>query len=275
MPDKTPNSGNPQIELRGVWKIFGVDEKRLLQDVIAKGLSNQEILEKHRATVAVADVDLQIQDGETFCVMGLSGSGKSTLVRLINRLIPATAGEIIVNGQNLGKMSEKDVRAFRSSHLAMVFQNAALLPHRTVIDNVAYPLELRQVPRKARMEKAREAIELVQLVNWDDYFPDQLSGGMQQRVGLARALIADADILLMDEPFSALDPIIRRELQDEFVNIVKSVQKTTVFISHDLEEAIRLGSRIAVMKGGRILQIGTPVDIVRRPAYDYDYASGK
>ena len=269
MPDMTQSSENPQIELRGVWKIFGDDEKKLLREMVAQGLSRQQILDIHRATVAVADFDLDIHAGETFCVMGLSGSGKSTLVRLINRLIPATAGEIIVNGQDVGRMSEKEVRAFRSSHLAMVFQNAALLPHRTVIDNVVYPLELRHVPRKARMEKARQAIELVQLGDWDDYFPDQLSGGMRQRVGLARALAADADILLMDEPFSALDPIIRRELQDEFLNIVKTVKKTTVFISHDLDEAVRLGTRIAVMKEGRILQIGTPVDILTRPANEY------
>ena len=269
MPDRTQVSGDPQIELLGVWKIFGADEKKLLQEMIAGGLSRQEILDRHRATVAVADVNLQIHDGETFCIMGLSGSGKSTLVRLMNRLIPATGGEIIVNGRNLGKMSDKDVRAFRSAHLAMVFQSAALLPHRTVIDNIVYPLELQHVPRETRMEKARQAIEIVQLGDWDDYFPDQLSGGMQQRVGLARALVADADILLMDEPFSALDPIIRRELQDEFLNIVKTFKKTAVFISHDLDEAVRLGDRIAVMKDGRILQIGTPVDIVMRPANEY------
>ena len=269
MPDRTQISGDPQIELRGVWKIYGADEKKLLQEMIAEGLSRQEILDRHRATVAVADIDLQIHDGETFCIMGLSGSGKSTLVRLMNRLIPATGGEIIVNGRDLGKMSDKDVRAFRSAHLAMVFQSAALLPHRTVIDNIVYPLELQHVPRKTRMEKARQAIEIVQLGDWDDYFPDQLSGGMQQRVGLARALVADADILLMDEPFSALDPIIRRELQDEFLNIVKTVKKTAVFISHDLDEAVRLGDRIAVMMDGRILQIGTPVDIVMRPANEY------
>ena len=265
----TPNTGTPLIELRHVWKIFGDDEKTVHTDVVAKGLSRQEVLDQHAAVLAVADVDLQIHDGETFCVMGLSGSGKSTLIRLINRLIPATDGEVIVSGENLSTMSDKDVRAFRSSHLGMVFQNAALLPHRTVIDNVAYPLELRRVPRPERLEKARQAIELVQLDKWDDYFPDQLSGGMQQRVGLARALAADPDILLMDEPFSALDPIIRRELQDEFVKIVKSVQKTAVFITHDLEEAIHVGDRIAVMKDGRVQQVGTPVDIVMRPANEH------
>ena len=269
MPGTSQVSGDPQIELRGAWKIFGGNEKKLFNEMIAESLSRQEILDRHRATVAVAGGDLDTHAGETFCVMGLSGSGKSTLVRLINRLIPATAGDICVNGQDLDRMSEKEVRAFRSSHLAMVFQNAALLPHRTVIDNVVYPLELRHMPRKARLEKARQAIELVQLGDWDDYFPDQLSGGMQQRVGLARALAADADILLMDEPFSALDPIIRRELQDEFLNIVKNVKKTAVFISHDLDEAVRLGDRIAVMKEGRILQIGSTIDILTQPANEY------
>ncbi|MDA7965557.1 betaine/proline/choline family ABC transporter ATP-binding protein [Ruegeria sp.] len=269
MQNTNSTSSSPLIDLRGVWKIFGANEQAVCQDIKNRGLSRQETLEQHKAVMAVADVTLQIYPGETFCVMGLSGSGKSTLVRLINRLIPPTAGELMVSGQNVSTMGEKEVRAFRSARLGMVFQNAALLPHRTVLENTAFPLELRNMPRKDREEKARAALELVHLAGWESYFPDQLSGGMQQRVGLARALASDPEILLMDEPFSALDPIIRRDLQDEFVNIVKSVNKTAVFITHDLDEAIRVGDRIAVMKDGRVQQVGTPVDIVMTPANEH------
>jgi glycine betaine/proline transport system ATP-binding protein len=208
--------------------------------------------------------------------MGLSGSGKSTLVRHVNRLIEPTSGEILVNGEDIARKSAEELRQMRALKLGMVFQNMALFPHRTVRDNVAFGLEVRQVSRERRRQLAEEKLAMVHLAGWEERYPDELSGGMQQRVGLARALAADPDILLMDEPFSALDPLIRRQLQDQFIELSKVMRKTTLFITHDLDEAIRLGHRIAIMKDGRLVQIGTPEEIVTNPADDYvkDFVAG-
>ena len=201
--------------------------------------------------------------------MGLSGSGKSTLVRHINRLLEPTTGEVYVNDQNILKISEQEIQRFRNETIAMVFQNFALMPHRSIYDNVAMPLEIRGMNKNKRTAIAEETLDMVDLKGWGNKFVHELSGGMQQRVGLARALAADTDILLMDEPFSALDPLIRRQLQDEFMDISRKMQKTTLFITHDLDEAMKIGHRIAIMRDGKIIQIGKPRDIVLNPADDY------
>ena len=219
--------------------------------------------------LAVSDVSFKVAAGEVFCIMGLSGSGKSTLVRHVNRLIEPSAGEILIHGDDIGRKSAADLRRLRSEKIGMVFQHVAIFPHRTVRDNVAFGLEIRGVDRERRRAIADEKLALVRLAGWGERYPEELSGGMQQRVGLARALAADPDILLLDEPFSALDPLIRRELQDEFIRLSSAVHKTTVFITHDLDEAIRVGDRIAIMKDGRFVQVGTPEDIVTAPADDY------
>ncbi len=264
------------IECRGVWKVFGPRPLECLGCVQREGLSQAEALKRFDCVVAVAGVDLEISRGEIFCIMGLSGSGKSTLVRHINRLIEPTAGRIIVDGENISSKNAVEMRRLRSEKLGMVFQNMALLPHRTVRDNIAFGLELRGMPKEQRLAIAEEKLRLVRLEGFGDRYPDQLSGGMQQRVGLARALAADPDILLMDEPFSALDPLIRRQLQDQFLELALRVRKTTVFITHDLDEAIRLGDRIAIMREGRVVQVGTPSEIVRNPkdAYVADFVRG-
>ena len=259
---------DPVIEMSGVWKIFGSGSAAALIDAKA-GASKSEILTRHRSVVAIADASISVQQGEIFCIMGLSGSGKSTLVRHVNRLIEPTAGTIRVLGQDVRALSAAALRALRAQRIGMVFQHMALLPHRSVQDNVAYPLELRGTSKASRWQVSREKLEMVGLTGYDDYFPNELSGGMQQRVGLARALAADPDILLMDEPFSALDPLIRRQLQDQFMALSHKLGKTTLFITHDLDEAIRLGHRIAIMKDGRIVQTGTPQQIVTQPANDY------
>ncbi len=257
------------IKIRNVWKIFGDNPDTALADIKENRISKNEVLSKYDCVVGVADVSLEIQRGEIFCIMGLSGSGKSTLVRHINRLLDPTAGEIIVNDRNIMNLSDADLRQYRNEHISMVFQNFALMPHRSVIDNVALPLEIRKVPKNKRMEIARKALEMVDLVGWDNKFADELSGGMQQRVGLARAIAIDSEILLMDEPFSALDPLIRRQLQGEFMELANVMNKTTVFITHDLDEAVRIGNRIAIMRDGRIVQMGTAEEIVLNPADDY------
>jgi glycine betaine/proline transport system ATP-binding protein len=264
------------IECRGVWKVFGPRAEESLRVIQNEGLSQAEALKRLDCVVAVAGVDLEIVRGEIFCIMGLSGSGKSTLVRHINRLIEPTAGCIIVDGEDISSKNAADMRRLRSEKLGMVFQNMALLPHRTVRDNIAFGLELRGVPKEQRLGIAEEKLCLVRLQGFGDRFPDQLSGGMQQRVGLARAMAADPDILLMDEPFSALDPLIRRQLQDQFLELASRMRKTTVFITHDLDEAIRLGDRIAIMREGRVVQIGTPSEIVRNPKDTYvaDFVKG-
>ena len=261
--------GAPLIVMRNVWKIFGERQAEALAALRAGAAGKQEIAERFNCVVGVADVNLSVDRGEIFCVMGLSGSGKSTLVRHINRLLEPTAGEILVGGENVMAKSPADLRSLRSHRIGMVFQNFGLLPHRTVRDNVALPLEIQRASRQKRFDIAEEALEKVNLAGWGDRYCHELSGGMQQRVGLARALAADPDILLMDEPFSALDPLIRRQLQDEFLSLSKSMGKTVVFITHDLDEAVRIGDRIAVMKDGMILQVGTPEEVVTRPQHDY------
>ena len=264
------------IEASGVWKIFGDRWSEALADIQANGISKSEVLEKYNCVIGVADANFTVERGEIFCVMGLSGSGKSTLVRHINRLLEPSAGQILVNGEDVMKVPQEALRKFRNEHIAMVFQNFALLPHRSVLDNVAMPLEIRGIAKNQRMEVAHKVLEMVELTGWGNKFAHELSGGMQQRVGLARALAADPEILLMDEPFSALDPLIRRQLQDEFMKLASIMKKTTVFITHDLDEAVRIGDRIAIMRDGIIVQIGTPEDIVMHPADDYvaDFVAG-
>jgi glycine betaine/proline transport system ATP-binding protein len=264
------------VVTRNVWKIFGDRAQEAMDAVRRENLSKAEVLEHFGAVVGVRDVSIDVAEGEIFCIMGLSGSGKSTLVRHINRLIEPTGGEILINGVDVGSLNAEDLRAMRADKIGMVFQNMALLPHRTVRDNVAFSLELRNVDAFTRAEVADQVIDLVSLQGYGDRYPSELSGGMQQRVGLARAMAADPDILLMDEPFSALDPLIRRGLQDEFLELSKTMKKTTLFITHDLDEAIRMGSRIAIMKDGEIVQTGTPEDIVTNPADKYvaDFVAG-
>ena len=244
--------------------------------MLRDNLSKPEVLEHYGAVVGVKDVSISVGEGEIFCIMGLSGSGKSTLVRHINRLIEPTSGEILINDVDVNGLGPEELRAMRADQIGMVFQNMALLPHRTVRDNVAFALELRNVDAYTRSQHAERVIDLVDLNGYEDRLPNELSGGMQQRVGLARAMAADPDILLMDEPFSALDPLIRRGLQDEFLDLSKTMKKTTLFITHDLDEAIRMGDRIAIMKDGEIVQTGTPEDIVTNPADAYvaDFVAG-
>ena len=264
------------VELRNVWKIFGQKADQAMAALQESSLSKQQILEKYDAVVGVADVSLKIRPGEIFCVMGLSGSGKSTLVRHVNRLLEPTFGEIWVDGQDVLKFDAQALRRYRNEKIAMVFQNFALLPHRSVLDNIALPLEIRLINKNQRLARAEKMLELVELDGWGHKFAHELSGGMQQRVGLARALAADPDILLMDEPFSALDPLIRRQLQDEFIRLSAVMKKTTLFITHDLDEAVRVGERIAIMRDGRVVQVGTPQEIVTAPADDYvaDFVAG-
>ncbi len=219
--------------------------------------------------VAVKDVTFSVQKGETFVVMGLSGSGKSTLVRCLSRLIEPTAGQVSIDGQDVTTMSNRDLTELRRNRMSMVFQHFGLFPHRRVIENIGYGLEIRGVKKKDRLEKSMETLNLVGLDGWDQHYPRELSGGMQQRVGLARALAVDPEILIFDEPFSALDPLIRREMQDELLSIQKLVQKTMVFITHDFSEAIKMGDHIAIMKDGEISQVGTPEEIVANPIDQY------
>ena len=257
------------IECQSVWKVFGRNNKAAMQSILENGLDKARILHDFDCAVGVADVSLKVEKGETFCIMGLSGSGKSTLVRLLNRLIEPTQGQVLIQGTDIRNLDKENLRKMRANHIGMVFQNVALLPFRTTLENVAFGLEVRNVPKRKREAIAREALAKVGLAEWSERYPDELSGGMQQRVGLARALAADPEILLMDEPFSALDPIIRKQLQDEFRQLSQKLGKTTVFITHDLEEAIRIGDRIAIMKDGAIIQLGTPEEIVLFPETDY------
>jgi len=257
------------IELEGVWKIFGERYQEALAAVKGEGIGKSDVLARYGCVVGIADVSLQIERGEVFCIMGLSGSGKSTLVRHLNRLIEPTAGVIRVLGSDVVQMNDTELREMRARKIGMVFQHMALMPHRSVRDNVAFPLEVQGVPKIKRWELSQHALSLVNLDGFEDHMPRQLSGGMQQRVGLARALASDPDVLLMDEPFSALDPLIRSQLQQQFLELSAKLHKTTVFITHDLDEAIRMGNRIAIMKDGRVVQVGTPEDIVTRPADEY------
>ena len=265
----------PVIDCRQVWKVFA-EQQSDIDRVIAERLDKETAFEKYNAVIAVSDASFSVKRGEIFFIMGLSGSGKSTLVRHINRLIEPSAGAIFINGADIGQLAPEQLRSLRSDSIGMVFQNMALFPHRVVRDNVAFALELRGMALDKRRELAEETLSLVQLDGWGDRYPSELSGGMQQRVGLARALAADPDILLMDEPFSALDPLIRRQLQDQFLELASVMRKTTVFITHDLDEAIRLGDRIAIMKDGALVQIGTPETIMLSPVDEYveDFVQG-
>ena len=256
----------PIIECRNVWKIFGARASEALVAAKQGNASKSELQKALGCIIGVADASFTVEAAEIFCIMGLSGSGKSTLLRHINGLIPATAGEVLIAGENIASLPTGKVRDLRARKMGMVFQNFALLPHRDVINNVGFGLELRGVAQAERDALARKALVAVQLGDWAKSPVQNLSGGMQQRVGLARALAGDPEILLMDEPFSALDPLIRRQLQDQFLALSRSLRKTTVFITHDLEEAMRIGSRIAIMRDGRIEQIGTPREILLAPA---------
>ena len=264
------------IRLTEVWKIFGTEAGPAMRAIREEGLGKPEVLDRFGCVVGIADCSFAVPRGEIFCVMGLSGSGKSTMVRHINRLIEPTAGEIEVLGRDVLALGRSDLRQMRAAHIGMVFQHMALFPHRTVRDNVGFPLQVQGQPKARRWEISQRCLSLVNLDGYEDRFPSELSGGMQQRVGLARALASDPEILLMDEPFSALDPLIRRQLQEQFMALSAELDKTTVFITHDLDEAIRIGSRIAIMKDGRIVQVGTPEAIVTRPVDDYvrDFVEG-
>ncbi|MEM0949950.1 MAG: glycine betaine/L-proline ABC transporter ATP-binding protein [Pseudomonadota bacterium] len=261
--------GEAVVKLTDVWKVFGARAEEAMAAVKRDGIGKPEVLAQYQCVVGVQGATFEVPRGEIFCIMGLSGSGKSTLVRHINRLIEPTSGTIEILGQDVSSISEKELRRIRAQQIGMVFQHMALMPHRSVRDNVAYPLEIRKVSKSKRWAVSDHALSLVDLTGYEDRLPKELSGGMQQRVGIARALASDPEILLMDEPFSALDPLIRLQLQDQFKALVAQLQKTTLFITHDLDEAIRIGHRIAIMKDGVIVQIGTPEDIVMNPADDY------
>ncbi|MBB5536412.1 quaternary amine ABC transporter ATP-binding protein [Rhizobium giardinii] len=263
------NANDVLIDCQSVWKIFGARANAAVEAVKAKGLSKKQVLTDFDCVVGVSDASLQVRRGEIFCIMGLSGSGKSTLIRLLNRLIEPSLGKILVKGRDISSLNAAQLRDIRARNIGMVFQSVALLPHRTVLENAAFGLEVRGVPKDERYKTARAALDKVGLSDWTGRYPAELSGGMQQRVGLARAIAADPEIILMDEPFSALDPLIRRQLQDEFRQLTKSLGKSAVFITHDLEEAIRIGDRIAIMKDGIIVQVGNAEEIVTKPADDY------
>lgn len=257
------------VDCRSLWKIFGSRASAAMKAVQERGLDKTEVLNEFGCVVGVANATFSVHRGEIFCIMGLSGSGKSTLLRMLNRLVEPTSGEVFVKGRALSSLDAAALRELRARHVAMVFQSVALLPHRTVLENAAFGLEVRGVAKAERHRVAEEALRKVGLGDWLQRYPRELSGGMQQRVGLARALAVDPEIILMDEPFSALDPLIRRQLQDEFRQLTKDLGKSAVFITHDLDEAIRIGDRIAIMKDGAIIQIGTPEEIVLAPADDY------
>ncbi|MGA8112747.1 MAG: glycine betaine/L-proline ABC transporter ATP-binding protein, partial [Actinocatenispora sp.] len=257
----------PAVRADSLYKVFG---KRPEQSASAlKSGATREDVRRQGATPAVIDASFEVAPGEIFVVMGLSGSGKSTLIRMLNGLLPATSGTVEVDGVDITKLRPKELRALRRSKVSMVFQHFALLPHRTVLDNAGYALEVQGLPAEQRRAKAAEALALVGLEGWEDNLPSQLSGGMQQRVGLARAFAAETDVLLMDEAFSALDPLIRRDMQTQLLELQTRLGKTIVFITHDLNEAMRVGDHIAVMRDGRIVQIGTAEEILTDPANDY------
>lgn len=257
-----------KVKVEHLTKIFGKKKQQALA-MVKEQRSKNEILEKTGATVGVYDVNFEVNEGEIFVIMGLSGSGKSTLIRLLNRLIEPSGGDIYIDGVDVAKMSKEELREVRRHKINMVFQSFGLFPHRTILENTEYGLEVRGISKEERTAKAEKALENSGLLSFKDQYPDQLSGGMQQRVGLARALANDPEILLMDEAFSALDPLIRREMQDELLELQANVQKTIIFITHDLNEALRIGDRIALMKDGQIMQIGTGEDILTNPANQY------
>ena len=257
-----------KIEIKDLSILFG-PEKAKAKRMIKQGKSKQEILKETGCTIAVRNANLEIEEGEMFVIMGLSGSGKSTLVRCINRLNEPSMGEIWLSGRNITSLSDKELLQIRRKEMAMVFQHFGLLPHRTVLSNIAFGLELQGVPKEEREKKAYESIAVVGLKGYENQRVDELSGGMQQRVGLARALANDPEVLLMDEAFSALDPLIREQMQDELLDLQEKMKRTIVFITHDLDEAIKLGDRIAIMKDGEVVQVGTPEEILTDPANDY------
>ena len=257
-----------KIVVENLYKIFGTQPKKAMT-LLKEGHNKDSILEKIGMTVGVDNVSFTIEAGEIFVIMGLSGSGKSTIVRMLNRLINPTAGKVIVSGKDVTQMGHDELVKFRLHNMSMVFQSFALMPHLSVLDNAAFGLQLAKVDKAKRRERAMQALEQVGLAGWKNSYPSELSGGMQQRVGLARGLAVDPDIILMDEAFSALDPLIRTEMQDELLKLQEEHQRTIVFISHDLDEALRIGDRIAIMEGGRVVQVGTPEDILQNPADDY------
>ncbi|HVR33319.1 MAG TPA: betaine/proline/choline family ABC transporter ATP-binding protein [Acidimicrobiia bacterium] len=256
------------LEIRGLWKVFGTRPDQAIE-MARDGRSRQEILAETGCTVAVRDVSFAVDRGETFVVMGLSGSGKSTLIRCVSRLTEATRGQVMLDDVDLTALSDVELREVRRRKLSMVFQHFGLFPHRRVIDNAAYGLEIQGLSRSERHARAREVLETVGLKGWESHFPQQLSGGMQQRVGLARALCVGPEVLFFDEPFSALDPLIRRDMQDELIRLQAEMRGTLVFITHDFAEAIKLGDRIAIMKDGEFDQIGTAAELITRPATPY------
>ena len=257
-----------KLVVKNLYKVFG-EHPREAMKMVEQGLDKAAIFARSGQTLGVNDASFEVNEGEIFVVMGLSGSGKSTLVRLLNRLIEPTAGQVLVDGRDIARMSDTELRDFRRKHMSMVFQSFALMPHLSVVENTAFGLMLAGEAEQTRTQRAMVALEQVGLAQWAESYPDELSGGMQQRVGLARALANDPDILLMDEAFSALDPLIRAEMQDELVKLQAGHKRTIIFISHDLDEAIRIGDRIAIMEGGNVVQVGTAEEILRKPANDY------
>ena len=257
-----------RVSCREVWKVYGPKADSIVGSPNAD-LSRAELMEKTGCIAAVRDVSFDVAPGEVFVVMGLSGSGKSTLVRMLNRLHDPTAGRVLIDGEDILQFGDERLRALRRSTISMVFQHFGLLPHRVITDNVGFGLEIRGMDKDARTAKATEVLDIVGLGGWGNSYPDELSGGMQQRVGLARALATDPEIMLFDKPFSALDPLIRRDMQDEVLRLQREVKKTMIFITHDLMEALKLGDRIAIMKDGHFVQIGTPEEVVAHPADEY------
>lgn len=257
-----------KLRIDNLTKIFGENEEEALH-LINQGKTKEKILDLTGATIGVNQATFEVEEGEIFVIMGLSGSGKSTLVRMLNRLIEPTSGSIYIDEDNISALNKEDLRNIRRKKISMVFQNFGLFPHRTILENTEYGLEVQDVAKKERQEKAEKALDNAGLLPYKDQYPDQLSGGMQQRVGLARALANDPDILLMDEAFSALDPLIRRDMQDELMEMQKTMHKTIVFITHDLNESLRLGDRIAIMKDGEVVQVGTGQEILTNPANEY------
>ena len=257
-----------KIEINNVYKIFGNNPKSVLP-MVKDGANKDEVLEKTGHTVGLDNVSLKIEEGETFVCMGLSGSGKSTLIRHLNRLIDPTDGEVLIEGTNVMSLDQKQLIDFRRHKMSMVFQRFGLFPHRTVIQNVGYGLEMQGIELDKRNKSAMEKIDAVGLNGFENQYPSQLSGGMQQRVGLARALATNTDIMLMDEAFSALDPLIRSDMQKQLIDLQSELKKTIVFITHDLDESLRLGDHIGILNAGKLVQVGTPVDIIMNPADDY------
>jgi len=256
------------LEVQGLWKIFGKKAKEILNSEL-RSATKKSLLETTGCVMAVRDVSFTVKEGEFFVIMGLSGSGKSTLIRMLLRLIDATSGIVYIHGEDICQYDKSQLMNFRRHTTGMVFQYFGLFPHRSILDNVAYGLKVQGVSKEERYRRAQETIETVGLTGWEQYMPGALSGGMQQRVGIARALTIQPEILLMDEPFSGLDPLIRREMQDELIELQDKVQKTIVFVTHDLHEALKMGDRIAIMRDGEIIQIGVPEDVISKPVDDY------